>query len=122
MTHAMPRRSATMGAGLALLTLAAALGGCERPQKMRVTSLPDRDVAALRADDIVLVMRRAGFSDQEVVELGADIRNTLATSGGAMVQIGARVEAMFSVDGKFLHVTTRTKGSFIYDLVKKAFL
>ena len=121
MMRAMSNRLAATGAGLALLTLAA-LGGCERPQKMRVASLPDRDVAALRADDIVLLMRRAGFSDQEIVELGPDIRNTLATSGGVMIRIGAIVEAMFSVEGNFLHVTTRTKGSFIYDLVKKAFL
>jgi hypothetical protein len=67
-------------------------------------------------------MRRAGFSDQEILDLGPEIRNTLASTGAAMIRIGDKVKAIFAVDGKFLHVSTRARGSFIYDLGKKVFL
>ena len=115
------RWPAALGAGLALLTLAAALGGCTPPQT-RVISLTSRDIAPLQADDIVVTMRRGGFSDQEILDLGPDVRNTLASSGAAMIRIGDKVAAIFAVDGNFLHVSTRRRGSFIYDLGKKAFL
>lgn len=113
-----------MGAGLVLLTLAATLGGCAQSQhpQMRVISLASRDIAPLQADDIVVTMRRGGFSDQEILDLGPDVRNTLASSGAAMIRIVDKVEAIFAVDGNFLHVSTRRRGSFIYDLIKKAFL
>jgi hypothetical protein len=65
---------------------------------------------------------RGGFSDQEILDLGPDVRNTLASSGAAMIRIGDKVEALFALDGNFLHVSTRTRGSFIYDVGKKAFL
>jgi hypothetical protein len=115
------RQSAAMAAGLALLTLAAALGGCAQPQ-MQVISLNSRDIAPLAADDIVVTMRRGGFSDQEILDLGPDVRNTLASSGAAMIRTRDKVEAIFAVEGNFLHVSTRRRGSFIYDLGKKAFL
>ena len=89
---------------------------------MRVLSLASRDIASLRADDIIVTMRRSGFSDQEILGLGPDVRNTLASSGAAMIRIADKVEAIFAVDGNFLHVSTRRRGSFIYDLSKKAFL
>jgi len=112
-----------MCTGLALLTLAAAvLGGCEQPQQMRVISVANQDVASLQADDVVVTMRRAGFTDQEILDLGPDVRNTLASSGAAMIRIGDKVRAIFAVDGNFLHVSTRGRGSFIYDLGKKVFL
>ena len=111
-------RSGAKGAGLALLILAAALGGCE-PPRMRVIPLTGRDIAPLEADDVVVAMRRGGFSDQEILELGPDVRNALACSGMAMIRIADKVEAIFAVDGNFLHVSTRRRGSFIYDLVKK---
>jgi len=89
---------------------------------MRVLSLSSRDIAPLEADDIVVTMRRCGFPDPEILALGPDVRNTLASSGAAMIRIGDKVEALFAVDGNFLHVSTRRRGSFIYDLSKKAFL
>jgi len=89
---------------------------------MRVLSLSSRDIAPLEADDIVVTMRRCGFPNQEILDFGPDVRNTLALSGAAMIRIGDKVEALFAVDGNFLHVSTRRRGSFIYDLSKKAFL
>jgi hypothetical protein len=112
-----------MCTGLALLTLSAAtLGGCDQPNQMQVISVANRDIAPLEADDVVITMRRAGFSDQEILELGPEVRNALASTGAAMIRVGDKVKAIFAVDGNFLHVSTRARGSFIYDLGKKVFL
>ena len=111
-----------MGMGLALLAVVATLGGCEQPPQMQVISVPNQDIAPLEADDVVVTMRRAGFSDQEIIELGPEVRNTLASTGAAMIRVGDKVKAIFAVDGNFLHVSTRARGSFIYDLGKKVFL
>ena len=84
-------------------------------------SLSNREIAALDADDIVRVMRRAGFSDDQVIDLGPDLRNMLASSGAAKIQVGNKVEAMFSVEGDSLYASSYRRGSFIYDLGKQRF-
>ena len=103
---------------LTLLTLSVA--GCAN-SRARVISLSNREIAALDADDIVRVMRRAGFSDDQVIDLGPDLRNMLASSGAAKIQVGNKVEAMFSVDGDSLYASSYRRGSFIYDLGKQTF-
>ena len=100
---------------LLLFSLVLALSGCAG-QQTRVAALPNRQTAELSADDVVRVMRRAGFTDDQVLELGTDLRNKLASTGAAQIQLGKKVEAMFAVDGRSLHVTTLLRGSFIYDL------
>lgn len=117
-------------AGALWLLMVLGLGGCG--DEAKVFSLSNRDVAALTADDIVLVMWRAGFSDDQVLEVGTDLRNSLASAGAAKIMVGKKVdvilavgedrgkkvEAIFSVDGDYLHAASRRRGSFIYDLKK----
>ena len=81
-----------------------------------VEALPNRDVTALTADDIVCVMTRAGFTDEQILDLGTDVRNALATTGCARIRVGRKVEALFAVVGDCLHVTSRRRGHFIFDL------
>ena len=107
-------------ARLALL-LALALPGCANNPNGQVIALPNQQVADLDADDVARVMRRAGFADQQILELGAELRNSLAASGAAQIRIHDKVEAIFAVDGRYLHVASRRRGSFIYDLEKHAF-
>ena len=107
-----------VAAVLTLLTLS--LTGCAN-SRARVISLSNREIAALDADDIVRVMRRAGFSDDQVIDLGPDLRNMLASSGAAKIQVGNKVEAIFSVDGHYLYASSYRRGSFIYDLGKRRF-
>jgi len=84
--------------------------------KAKVISLPDnKDMIALSADHIVIVMRRAGFSDQQILDLGTDLRNSLATSGAAQIQVSRKVEAIFAVRGRTLHVSSYHRGSFIFN-------
>jgi len=103
-----------------VLSLSALLGtaGCAHTQA-QVIPVSNREVAALSAEDIARVMLRAGFSDKQIVELGTEMRNELARSGAAQINVGDKVEALFAVDGDFVYVSSRLRGSFIYDLRKK---
>ena len=82
----------------------------------RIVPLANREVVALSADDIVTVMRRAGFSDDQILDLGTEVRNTLAASGAAEVRIGNKVEAIFAVRGEQIHISSRRRGNAIYDV------
>ena len=82
----------------------------------RIVPVSNNEVAALTADDVVMVMRRAGFSSQQILDWGTDLRNHLAKAGAANIRINDKVEAIFAVRENNVHVSTRTRGSFIYDL------
>lgn len=108
-------------------------GGCG--DQAKVVSLSNQDIAALTSDDIVRVMWRAGFSDDQILEVGTDLRNSLASTGAAKIMVGKKadaflavgadrgkkVEAMFSVNGDYVHAASRRRGNFIYDLKKQEF-
>ena len=110
---------------LIMLALSAALGGagCANTggagARDQVISISNREVAALSAEDIVRMMQLAGFSEQQILELGTEVRNALALSGTAQVKRKDRVEALFSVQGDQIYVITRSGGSFIYSLADK---
>ena len=103
---------------LALLALGAV--GCARNNTgIRVVALSNRDVLALSPNDVVEVMRRAGFSDNQVLEYGTDLRNGLAESGAVQIKIGKKVEAVFAInlsDGDCVFISTRLRGNFIYNV------
>jgi len=103
---------------LALLALGAV--GCARNSMgIRVIALSNRDVLDLSPNDVVELMRRAGFSDNQVLEYGTDLRNGLATSGAVQIKIGKKVEAVFAVnlsDGDCVFISTRLRGNFIYNV------
>ena len=109
---------------LTLLTLLAlGAGGCAHSSSsssgIRIIPLSSRSVLALSPDDVVEVMKRAGFSDSQILEYGTDLRNGLAESGAVQVKIGKRVEAMFAInldEGKCVYISTRLRGNFIYDV------
>ena len=101
-------------ASIAVL-LVISLTGCTHIRQA-VTPLPNRDVIALDADAVVRIMRRAGFSDEQILDLGTDLRNSLALTGAARVQIGKKTEAIFAVHAPYLHASSRQRGSFIYNV------
>ncbi|GAF75906.1 unnamed protein product, partial [marine sediment metagenome] len=45
------------------------------PPQAWVVVLNNQQVAALDTDDVVRIMQRAGFSDQQILDLGTDLRN-----------------------------------------------
>jgi len=87
-----------------------------RSTGFKIIALSNQDVVALGADDLVQVMRRAGFSDEQILKLGTELRNALLYSGAAQVKLRDKVEAVFAVHGDYVFITTRLRGSFIYDV------
>ena len=81
-----------------------------------VIALPNNHTAALTSDDIVIVMRQAGFTDEQILDLGTDLRNRLASSGAAQIRLKKKIQAIFALQEGYLHVASRLRGSFIYDL------
>jgi hypothetical protein len=103
-----------------LLLLALGVTGCGTHRSgIQVIPLSSRSVLELNADDVVRVMRRAGFSDQQILEYGPDLRDGLAQSGAVQIKVGNKVEAVFAINldhGPCVYITTRLRGSFIYNL------
>ncbi len=86
--------------------------------KFQIVPVGSRDVAALNSDDTVRIMRRSGFSDAQIMELGTQVRNALLLSGAVEVKRGKIIEAIFAVNDNNLFITTRLRGNFIYNLEK----
>jgi len=105
-----------------LLLLALGVIGCgssTRRSGIQIIPLSSRSVLELNADDVVRVMRRAGFSDKQIIDYGPDLRDGLAQSGAVQVKIGNKVEAVFAINldhGSCVYITTRLRGSFIYNV------
>jgi hypothetical protein len=81
---------------------------------MHVVPFAGQYRTALVADDIVLVMRQAGFSDDDILKFGTDVRNALATHGAARVEMSDLVRAIFIAKKDAIYVTTSTGKNFIY--------
>lgn len=90
--------------------------------QFQVIPVGSQDVAELSADDIVIVMRRVGFSDEQIVELGTQLRDGLLLSGAAQISRNDIVEAIFVIRDDKVHITARLRGNFIYDLQKGSWL
>ena len=91
-------------------------GSGKRTAQLQVTPLSNQDGIALGAEDIIRIMRRAGFSDEQILQLGTDVRNALLLSGAAQVRLKDKVEVIFAVHDDYVFITTRLRGSFIYDV------
>ncbi len=89
---------------------------------LRVVARSTTQVARLSPNDIVRIMRRIGFDDQQILDLGTDLYNALRLSGGAEVYFGKRVEMIFAVQNGQIQIQSTTRGSFVYDLAKGGFV
>ena len=101
-----------------LLSALFAVAGCV-DRNPKIVSVDNREVAALSAEDIVRVMLRGGFTNEQILELGTELRNKLAFSGAAQINEGDKVQAILAVNNGYVYVSSRQRGSFIYDLRKK---
>ena len=119
-----PASSSVVGVTGMTLLLLLALGviGCgssTRRSGIQIIPLSSRSVLELNADDVVRIMRRAGFSDKQILEYGPDLRDGLAQSGAVQVKVGNKVEAVFAINldhGPCVYITTRLRGSFIFNV------
>jgi hypothetical protein len=102
---------------LLLMLLAFGLTGCAHQNTgIQIIPVSNREVLALNADDVVQIMRRAGFSDNQIMQYGTDLRNGLAQSGAVEIRINKKVEAVFAVNGDSIYISTRLRGNFIYNI------
>ena len=104
-----------------ILILALGIMGCapatnSYSSRLRITPLSNQNTINLRADDIVRMMQRVGFSDEQILELGTNMRDSLLRSGAAQLEINDEVEAIFAVNNDFVYIATRLRGSFIYNV------
>ena len=83
---------------------------------VRIEPQAGREVADLSPDDVIQIMRRIGFTDAQILDMGTDMRDALRMAGGARVIVREEVEALVSVSGMRVHVGSRTRGNFTYDL------
>lgn len=117
-----PPKAYLLGAlAMPFLVTVLQLAGCATNPDAQVVVLNNQQVVALDADDVVRVMRRAGLSDRQILDLGTDLRNALASAGAAQIRVGKKIEAIFAVDRPYLHASSRRRGSFIYDLQERRF-
>jgi hypothetical protein len=97
---------------VAVCLAAVFLAGCQTT--MRVEPLPGRYTIGLTADDTVKMLRQAGLSDEEVLESGMELRNSLASHGSARVCRGDALLALFVVRGDEIIVSARNGNRFVY--------
>ena len=104
------------------LVSALSLAGCASSEtaydsaKPQITPLSNQSTIRLHAGDIAQMMQQVGFSDEQILDLGASMRDSLLNSGAAQLEINDKIEAIFAVNKKLIYVATRSRGSFIYDV------
>lgn len=126
------------GAVLVLTSLALEVVGCNGwfrpvewanlgPQKkeqkspFRVIPRKNQQLATLSPDDIVRIMQRVGFADEQVMELGTELHNALRFEGAAVIVYRKDTLAIFAADGDFIRIQSRS-GSFDYEISKGQFV
>ncbi len=75
-----------------------------------------REVVRLSPDDVVRIMQRVGFSDDQILDLGPDLYNALLLSGAAEVFYGKRTEMIFLVSNRQVQIQSHSRGTFVYDV------
>lgn len=83
---------------------------------VQIRPMDNQDVLELTADDVVQVMRAAGFSDTQIFEHGPAVRDGMAGSGAVQVKTDGTVSAVFAADGDSVYISTRSRGHFIYNV------
>jgi hypothetical protein len=114
------RKTRISGSGVIIVSLLLALlafGVVSCAQRgFEVIPLNYHEVLTLSSDDIVRVMRRAGFSDNQILEYGTDLHDALSRSGAAQVKMSKKLQAVFAINGDSVYISTRLRGNFIYNV------
>ncbi len=109
------RNGGVIVASLLLALLAFGVVSCAQ-RGFEVIPLSYQEVLTLSSDDIVRVMRQAGFSDGQVLEYGTALHDALSREGAAQIRIRKNPEAVFAINGDAVYISTRLRGNFIYNV------
>lgn len=98
--------------------------GCDEQTKVdstggiNISPVFNSEVVRLNAHDIVEIMRRSGFTDEQIQKHGKSMRDGLAQSGAVQLKVddSGKVEATFAVHGPCVYISTRLRGTFVYDV------
>ncbi len=90
--------------------------GFSRNRNMVVTPFNAAYQTDLRPKRLILVARRAGLDNDQILQYGPAIRNALATHGACRIYSDDKVKIIMAVQGRNLYVSRHTGSSFIYDL------
>ena len=114
------RKTRISGSGVIIVSLLLTLlafGVVSCAQKgFEVIPLNHQEVLTLSSDEIVRVMRRAGFSDNQILEYGTDLHDALSRSGAAQIKMSKKLQAVFAINGDSVYISTRLRGNFIYNV------
>jgi hypothetical protein len=94
----------------------------EQSQDLRVEQRVGGQAVKLTADEVVRIMRRIGIPDEQIYNLGPNLRDALRGTGAAAIVRGGQPQVMLAVSEDHLFVQSRSQGSFIYDLKDKRFI
>ncbi len=88
---------------------------------LRIEPVSSREVADLTPDDMVQITRRIGFTDQQILDLGPNLRSALLLSGAARVIYKDKVEAVLRIQGEYVLIYSSSRGSHMYNLARGGF-
>lgn len=94
----------------------------QHQEGLQIVAKSGREITRLNPDDVVRIMQRVGFSDDQILRLGTDLHNALLLSGAADVYYGGSLEMIFAVDNQQVKIQSRSRGSFIYDIAGGRFV
>jgi hypothetical protein len=90
-----------------------------RSSALQIVPQTNREVADLSPDDVVLIGRRIGFTDEQILDLGTQLHDALLFSGAARVFYGKRAEALLRVESGQVFIYSASRGLFVYDLSRR---
>jgi hypothetical protein len=70
----------------------------------------------LKSNELYSIMKRANFTDNEILTYGAEVRNSIATYGGVQVKRAGRVFCIIASYNEAIYVTSSEGQSFIMKL------
>ncbi len=99
-----------------LVFLALGASGCMQSRGIEVLHLGNRSVLTLSSEDVVQVMRAAGFSDEQIWEHGTALRDGLARLGAVQIKVDGTVEVVFAINDDSVYISTLGRGHFVYSI------
>jgi hypothetical protein len=90
--------------------------------ELRIVARSGREVVRLSPDDVIRIMQRVGFSDDQILDLGPDLYSALLQSGAAEVLYGRHTEMILVVSNRQVRIQSRTRGTFVYDVLMQDFV